>query len=48
MLSRPQFGDQLATGRYVADSWKVGVLLEGAVELRGGRDGDQEADGRRR
>ena len=32
MLSRPLFGDQLATGRYVADSWKVGVLLEGAVE----------------
>ncbi|CAL5066271.1 unnamed protein product [Urochloa decumbens] len=32
MLSRPVFGDQLATGRYVADTWKVGVLLEGVLE----------------
>jgi hypothetical protein len=28
-------GDQLVTGRYVADAWKVGVLLEGVPE-RGG------------
>ncbi|CAL5089554.1 unnamed protein product [Urochloa decumbens] len=32
MLSRPVFGDQLATGRYVADTWKIGVLLEGVLE----------------
>ncbi|CAN6180414.1 unnamed protein product [Urochloa humidicola] len=32
MLSRPLFGDQLATGRYVADTWKIGVLLEGVLE----------------
>ncbi|CAN6180429.1 unnamed protein product [Urochloa humidicola] len=32
MLSRPIFGDQLATGRYVEDTWKIGVLLEGVLE----------------
>ncbi|CAN6209761.1 unnamed protein product [Urochloa humidicola] len=32
MLSRPVFGDQLATGRYLADTWKIGVLLEGVLE----------------
>ncbi|RLN35945.1 cytokinin-N-glucosyltransferase 1 [Panicum miliaceum] len=32
MLSRPLFGDQLATGRYVADTWRLGVLLEGVLE----------------
>ncbi|KAL6639587.1 hypothetical protein ACP70R_023317 [Stipagrostis hirtigluma subsp. patula] len=32
MLSRPLFGDQLATGRYVADTWKIGILLEGMLE----------------
>ncbi|OEL21390.1 UDP-glycosyltransferase 76C2 [Dichanthelium oligosanthes] len=32
MLSRPHFGDQLATGRYVADTWKIGILLEGVLE----------------
>ncbi|CAL5079398.1 unnamed protein product [Urochloa decumbens] len=32
MLSRPVFGDQLATGRYVADTWKIDVLLDGVLE----------------
>nr|CAB3456161.1 unnamed protein product [Digitaria exilis] len=32
MLSRPLFGDQLATGRYVAETWKIGILLEGVLE----------------
>ncbi|WVZ62528.1 hypothetical protein U9M48_012267 [Paspalum notatum var. saurae] len=32
MLSKPFFGDQLASGRYVQDAWKIGVLLEGALE----------------
>ncbi|KAL6897254.1 hypothetical protein ACP4OV_006950 [Aristida adscensionis] len=32
MLSRPIFGDQLATGRYVAHTWKIGILLEGVLE----------------
>jgi hypothetical protein len=32
MLSRPIFGDQLATGRYVADAWRTGILVEGALE----------------
>ncbi|KAJ1288705.1 hypothetical protein BS78_02G108700 [Paspalum vaginatum] len=32
MLSRPIFGDQLATGRYVQDAWRIGVLLEGVLE----------------
>ncbi|TVU39889.1 hypothetical protein EJB05_13333, partial [Eragrostis curvula] len=32
MLSRPIFGDQLATGRYVDDTWKIGFLLEGVLE----------------
>jgi hypothetical protein len=32
MLSRPLFGDQLVTGRYVEDTWKIGFLLEGVLE----------------
>ena len=32
MLSRPIFGDQLPTGRYVQDTWKIGILLEGVLE----------------
>ncbi|GJN25028.1 hypothetical protein PR202_gb12810 [Eleusine coracana subsp. coracana] len=32
MLSRPLFGDQLANGRYVQDTWKIGFLLEGVLE----------------
>jgi hypothetical protein len=32
MLSRPIFGDQLPTGRYVHDTWKIGILLEGVLE----------------
>ncbi|TVU39870.1 hypothetical protein EJB05_13313, partial [Eragrostis curvula] len=32
MLSRPIFGDQLPTGRYVNDTWKIGFLLEGVLE----------------
>ncbi|XP_062186876.1 UDP-glycosyltransferase 76C2-like isoform X2 [Phragmites australis] len=32
MLSSPLFGDQLATGRYVQDMWKIGILLEGVLE----------------
>ena len=32
MLSRPIFGDQLPTGRYVHDKWKIGILLEGVLE----------------
>lgn len=32
MLSRPLFGDQLANGRYVAETWKIGILLEGVLE----------------
>ena len=32
MLSRPIFGDQLPTARYVHDTWKIGILLEGVLE----------------
>ncbi|XP_066389589.1 UDP-glycosyltransferase 76C2-like [Miscanthus floridulus] len=32
MLSRPIFGDQLPTGRYVRDIWRIGILLEGVLE----------------
>ncbi|CAL5089586.1 unnamed protein product [Urochloa decumbens] len=32
MLSRPNFGDQLVTARYVEDRWKIGILLEGVLE----------------
>ncbi|CAN6180396.1 unnamed protein product [Urochloa humidicola] len=32
MLSRPNFGDQLVTARYVVDRWKIGILLEGVLE----------------
>jgi hypothetical protein len=32
MLSSPYFGDQLATGRYVEDAWKIGILLESLLE----------------
>ncbi|CAN6203493.1 unnamed protein product [Urochloa humidicola] len=32
MLSRPNFGDQLVTARYVEDRWKIGILLEGLLE----------------
>jgi hypothetical protein len=46
-------GDHLVTGRYVADAWKVGVLLEGVLE-RGGIEkeigklmGEQEGIGMR-
>ncbi|RCV10206.1 hypothetical protein SETIT_2G093800v2 [Setaria italica] len=28
MLSRPHFGDQPATGRYVEDRWEIGILVE--------------------
>lgn len=34
MLSRPIFGDQLPTARYVCDVWRIGVLLEGVLERR--------------
>jgi UDP-glucosyltransferase BX8/BX9 len=32
VLSRPLFGDQLGTGGYVEDTWKIGFLLEGVLE----------------
>ena len=32
MLPRPIFGDQLPTARYVHDTWKIGILLEGVLE----------------
>jgi UDP:flavonoid glycosyltransferase YjiC (YdhE family) len=32
MLSSPNIGDQLVTGRYVEDAWKMGILLEGPLE----------------
>ncbi|KAF8690545.1 hypothetical protein HU200_040907 [Digitaria exilis] len=32
MLSKPHIGDQLVTGRYVEDRWKIGILLEGVLE----------------
>jgi hypothetical protein len=32
MLSRPIFGDQLPTARYVRDIWKIGILLDGVLE----------------
>lgn len=31
MLARPIFGDQLVTGRYVQNTWKIGILLEGIL-----------------
>lgn len=32
MLSRPIFGDQFATGRYIESVWKIGFLLEGKLD----------------
>uniref|UniRef100_J3MJP0 UDP-glycosyltransferases domain-containing protein n=2 Tax=Oryza brachyantha TaxID=4533 RepID=J3MJP0_ORYBR len=32
MLSRPSFGDQPVTARYVQETWRTGFLVEGKVE----------------
>ncbi|KAF8768527.1 hypothetical protein HU200_007537 [Digitaria exilis] len=34
MVSRPIFGDQFSTGRYVEAVWKIGFLLDGVLERR--------------